>query len=54
MFKNDWNLLVQDESIFIHDSMLSRKRRWIQEKGPIIPLLDLMVKQLLWGIISRW
>ncbi len=32
--KYDWNVLVEDESIFIYDSFLAKKRRWriVKEK----------------------
>ena len=42
-----WNLLVEDESIFIYDSVLSRKKKWIiREKNPQSQSPALMIKHL--------
>jgi len=44
--ENGWNLLVQDESIFVHDSIMI-KRRWIirETKDPWLQSPDLTKKQ---------
>ena len=36
--KYDWNVLVEDESIFIYDSVLAKIRRWgiVKEKRPVV------------------
>jgi len=46
-------VLVQDESIFIHDSILARKRRWIQrEKRPIVTVTGCHCKTIIFGVLS--
>ncbi len=53
MLKNDWNLLVQDESIFIHDYMLSRKRKWIiKEKRSIVNVTGSHSKTIVYDVLS--
>ncbi len=54
MLKNGWKLLVQDESIFIHDSIMAkRKRRWIlKEKRPIVTVIGSHSKTIVYGVLS--
>jgi hypothetical protein len=50
--ENGWNLLVQDESIFIHDSMVKR-RKWItKEKRPIVTVTGSHEKTIVYGALS--
>lgn len=51
--KHDWNVLVEDESIFIHDSVMTRKRRWIlKEKRPVVTVTGSHSKTIVFGILS--
>jgi hypothetical protein len=37
ILENGWNLLVEDESIFIHDTIITKRRKWIiREKRPMV------------------
>ncbi len=48
-----WNLLVEDESIFIHDSVLSRKKKWIiREKRPTVTITRSHDKTIVYGALS--
>ena len=50
--ENGWNLLVQDESIFIHDSMVKR-RKWItREKRPVVTVTGSHEKTIVYGALS--
>jgi len=45
--------LVQDESIFIHDSILTRKRKWIiREKRPVVTVTGSHNKTIIFGVLS--
>ncbi len=49
--KTDWNLLVQNESIFVHD--LCIKRKWIvKQKRPIVTITGSHNKTIIFGILS--
>ena len=51
--KHGWNVLVQDESIFIHDSVMTRKRRWIlKEKRPVVTVTGSHSKTIVFGVLS--
>jgi transposase len=51
--KKGWNALVEDESIFIHDSILSGKRRWVQkEKRPVVTVTGSHSKTIIFGVLS--
>ena len=51
--KHDWNVLVGDESIFMHDSAVTRKRRWIpKEKRPVVTVTGSHSKTIVFGILS--
>ncbi|CAN5885319.1 hypothetical protein BH23THE1_BH23THE1_01500 [soil metagenome] len=51
--ENAWNLLVQDESIFIHDSMVKR-RKWItrERKDPMVTVTGSHEKTIVYGAPS--
>ena len=50
---NDWNVLVQDESIFIHDSVLAKKRKWILKgKRPVVTVTGSHDKTIVYGVLS--
>ena len=45
--------MVQDESIFIHDSILTRKRKWIiREKRTVVTVTGSRNKTILFGVLS--
>lgn len=47
-------MLVQDESIFLHDSIISNKRRWIlKEKRPVAIVTGSHDKTIIYGVLSR-
>jgi hypothetical protein len=49
--KCDWNVLVQDESIFVHDSWI--KKKWIvREKRPIVTVTGSHNKTIIFGVLS--
>lgn len=51
--KMDWNVLVQDESIFLHDSIMAKKRRWIiRIKRPITTVTGSHDKTIVYGTLS--
>jgi transposase len=51
--KHGWNVLVEDESIFMHDSVMTRKRRWIlKEKRPVVTVSGSHSKTIIFGILS--
>ena len=52
--KKGWNALAEDEPIFMHDSVLSGKRRWIQkEKGPVVTVTGPHSKTIVFvGVLS--
>jgi transposase len=51
--KNDWNLLVQDESIFMHDSVMTKRRKWIlKEKRPMVEVTGSHDKTIVYGVLS--
>ena len=48
-----WNLLVEDESIFIHDSIMVKRRKWIiREKRPITTVTGFHEKTIVYGALS--
>ncbi len=48
----DWKILVQDESIFVHDSHVRRK--WIvREKRPIVTVTGSHSKTIIFGVLSN-
>ena len=52
MLKKRWNVLVQDGSIFSHDSVVTKKRRWIQrEKRPVVTVTGSHNKTIVFGAI---
>ncbi|MDN5867784.1 MAG: hypothetical protein L0H55_10355 [Candidatus Nitrosocosmicus sp.] len=51
--KRGWNLLVQDESIFIHDSIMVKRRKWItREKRPMVTVTGSHEKTIMYGALS--
>jgi hypothetical protein len=51
--KHCWNVLVEDESIFIHDSAMTRKRRWIpKEKRPVVTVTGSHSKTIVFGALA--
>ncbi|MDR4492340.1 MAG: hypothetical protein R2685_15810 [Candidatus Nitrosocosmicus sp.] len=52
-FKKGWNLLVEDESIFIHDSLGAKRRKWIiREKRPMATVTGSHEKTIIYGVLS--
>jgi transposase len=50
--KSDWTVLVQDESIFIHDYVIKRKK-WISAgKRPIVSVTGYRKKTIVFGSLS--
>jgi hypothetical protein len=46
-------VLVEDESVFMHDSAMTRKRRWIlKEKRPVVTVPGSHSKTIVFGIPS--
>ena len=46
-------MLVEDESIFIYDSVLVKKRRWIvKEKRPVVTVTGSHYKTIIYGVLS--
>ena len=46
-------MLVEDESIFVHDSFLAKKRRWIvKEKRPVVTVAGSHYKTIIYSILS--
>ena len=46
-------MLVQDESIFMHDSAMTRKRGWIpKEKRPVVTVTGSHSKTIAFGVLS--
>ena len=53
--KYDWNVLVEDESIFVYDSFLAKKRRWIvKEKRPVVTAAGSHYKAIIYGVLSLY
>ena len=53
MLKKGWNVLVEDESIFMHDSILARKRRWIvKDRRPMVTVTGSHSKTITFGVLS--
>ena len=51
--KSGWNLLVEDESIFIHDSITAKQRRWIiKKKRPVVTVTGSHEKTIIYGALS--
>ena len=50
--KHVWNMLVEDESIFTHGSVMTRKRRWIlKEKRPVVTVTGSHSKAIIFGVL---
>jgi transposase len=46
-------VLVEDESIFVYDSFLAKKRRWIvKEKRPVVTAAGSHYKTIIYGVLS--
>jgi len=46
-------VLVEDESIFMHDSVMTRKRRWVlKEKRPVVTVTGSHSKTIVFGMLS--
>jgi transposase len=46
-------VLVEDESIFIYDSVLAKKRRWmVKEKRPVVTAAGSHYKTIIYGVLS--
>ena len=46
-------MLVEDESIFMHDSVMTRKRRWVlKEKRPVVTVTGSHSKTIVFGMLS--
>ena len=53
MLKKGWNVLVRDESIFVHDSIVTKKRRWIaKERRPVVTVTGSHSKTIVFGVLS--
>ena len=53
MLKKGWNILVEDESIFVHDSGAATKRKWIsKEKRPAVTVTGSHSKTVVFGALS--
>jgi hypothetical protein len=51
MLKNNWNILVQDESIFVYD--LRIRRKWIvRQKRPILSVTGSHSKTIIFRALS--
>lgn len=52
-FKKGWNLLVEDESIFIHDFLGAKRRKWItRHKRPMATVTGSHEKTIVYGVLS--
>src|SRR6476620_7044965 len=50
--KEDWNILVQDESIFVHDLCIRRKLI-VRQKRPVVTVTTIShSKTIIFGVIS--
>lgn len=50
--KTDWNVIVQDESIFVYDYVVRRKK-WISaDKRPIVTVTGSRRKTIVFGCLS--
>ena len=53
MLKKGWNVLVEDESIFMHDSIVARRRRWIMnDRRPMVTVTGSHSKTVAFGVLS--
>ncbi|MGH9999721.1 MAG: transposase [Nitrososphaeraceae archaeon] len=50
--KSDWTVLVQDESIFVHDYIVRRKKWISSDKRPIITVTGSRKKTIVFGCLS--
>jgi|SRR4051812_14588305 hypothetical protein len=52
--KSGWNLLVQDESIFIHDSITTKQKGdgLSTKKRPVVTVTDSHEKTIIYGALS--
>jgi hypothetical protein len=52
--KKDWNIVVQDESIFVYDYVVRRKK-WISaEKRPLITVTGSRKRTIVFGCLSKY
>ena len=50
--KTDWNVIVQDESIFVYDYVVRRKK-WISaDKRPIVTVTGSLKRTIVFGSLS--
>ena len=54
MLKKDWHVLVQDESIFVHDSWSNKEKEngLPRKKGPIVTVTGSHSKTIIFGVLS--
>ncbi len=51
--KTQWHILVQDESIFVHDLYIKR-RKWVgRQKRPIVTITGSHNKTIVFGLLSN-
>jgi DDE superfamily endonuclease len=51
--KTGWNILVQDESIFVYDSIFKRKKWISSDKRPIVTVTSSRKKTIVFGCLSK-
>jgi hypothetical protein len=50
--KTEWHILVQDESIFVHD--LRIRRKWIvRQKRPLVTVTGFHSKTIIFGVLYQ-
>jgi transposase len=53
VLEQGWNVLMQDESIFAHDSGATKKRKWIsKQRRPIVDVIGSHSKTIIFGVLS--
>jgi DDE superfamily endonuclease len=51
--KKGWNILVEDESIFIYDTLTTKRRKWItRDKRPVATVTGSHDKTIVYGALS--
>jgi hypothetical protein len=50
--KSDWNIIVQDESIFVYDYVIRRKKWISKNKRPIVTVTGSRKKTIVFGCLS--
>ncbi len=51
--RKGWNMLVQDESMFLYDSLMIKRRKWIvREKRPTVTATGSHEKTIVYGVLS--